>query len=191
MALVEDGMGCPLCNEPIDDVTTCFSTTMVGLPHPLSILDDAAAHPECTVAWPHRDDFASAYNAGYGTVVVGVDSAGRLRWLSETATPAFLPSDLYGRLACLLIGLFFAIPGVSIALLLFTKPMKILEVPVLFEGVALASLFGCSLIIWAICVPSWLTRCAEGIAGHMMHFLFLLLIPFAIEAMMAIWIGGV
>ena len=190
MALLDDGMDCALCSKPIYDVSNCFATTMVGLPKPLSILDDAAAHPECTAGWREKHAFVAAYNNSYGSKVTFVGSDGALHWISEKTSNPFLPDDVFGRLACLLIGILFAFPGVPLTVVLLSKPKKIVEAPVAFEGAVLASLFGCLLLMWAVFTPSWIRLWAERIAGHMAIFLFVLFTPFAIQAMIAIWFGG-
>jgi hypothetical protein len=83
MALVDDGMPCAICGKPIDDVSTCFTTTMVGLQLPLSRLDDSAAHPECVDAWEHKTEFVEAYNARWKERQFEIDDAGHVKWVGR------------------------------------------------------------------------------------------------------------
>ncbi len=80
MALVYNGMRCPLCGEPIDleNVAELFATTMVGLEEPLSSLDDAAAHSRCVDAWPLKGEFVEAYNAKWGKRRLAIDRRGHV-----------------------------------------------------------------------------------------------------------------
>lgn len=81
MALVDDGMPCAICGKPIDDGSTCFTTTMVGLAPPLSRLDDSVAHPECVDAWEHKAEFVAAYNARWKERQFEIDDAGHVKWV--------------------------------------------------------------------------------------------------------------
>lgn len=64
MALVDAGMPCALCGEPIaDPARDTFTLTMCGIEDlRFSILDDAACHQKCIDEWNLRDEFVDYYN---------------------------------------------------------------------------------------------------------------------------------
>ena len=64
MALVDAGMPCALCGEPIiDPMHDTFAMTMWGIDDVrFAVLDDVACHQTCVDQWPLRDEFIDYYN---------------------------------------------------------------------------------------------------------------------------------
>jgi hypothetical protein len=64
MALLWEGMTCPLCEKPIDLAAGGYLTfPCVGLTNPrYAALDDAAVHRVCLNTWRKRDQFVALFN---------------------------------------------------------------------------------------------------------------------------------
>jgi hypothetical protein len=64
MALLWEGMRCPLCERPIDvDAGEYITFPCVGITDPrYESLDDAAVHRACPNAWRKRDHFVMLFN---------------------------------------------------------------------------------------------------------------------------------
>ena len=64
MALVNNGMPCAICGEPIEDVSKdIFALTFYGIrDRRFARLDDSACHQACIDNWHLRDEFISFYN---------------------------------------------------------------------------------------------------------------------------------
>ena len=188
MALIENGMVCPLCNNPIDDLSKCLATTMVNLSGPLSVLDDAAAHSDCVADWPLKEEFVAAYNEAYGSPVLEIRPNGHVEWQAKFQ-PAFLPADSNGRIACMLSGLLFGSIGYTWLSLFVVRPRKILDAPIFFECSLIASLFGTCLILWALFRPDWVRRATDHIVKHLAWLLVILFIPFAARVIITLLNG--
>jgi hypothetical protein len=64
MALLWEGMLCPLCEKVIDlNVENYIAFPCVGLNNPrYSSLDDSAVHRDCLNTWRKRDHFVTLFN---------------------------------------------------------------------------------------------------------------------------------
>lgn len=64
MALMWDGMRCPLCEKSLDiDAVGYIAFPCVGLTNPrYERLDDAAVHRACLNTWRRRDQFVALFN---------------------------------------------------------------------------------------------------------------------------------
>ena len=79
MAMIYDGMPCPLCGRDLLDGQPFEAFAMLGIDDPaVADLDDGAAHAACLRAWPLRDRFVAGYNA----------AAGRCGWGDRLAVSA-------------------------------------------------------------------------------------------------------
>ncbi len=96
-----------------------------------------------------------------------------------------------GRLACLLIGLFFGGIGSCSLWVLVANRRDVIDALALYEGSAIAVVFGGCLILWAIFRPAWVHRLALRIAKHLILFIAVLFVPIAIRAMVALLSGDI
>jgi hypothetical protein len=101
----------------------------------------------------------------------------------------FLPDDLNGRIACLLIGLLFGAIGLSLLTLLLANPKKIFAGLVLVECSLVASLFASCMVLWALFRPEWIRRATHRIVQHLFLLMAALFIPFAVEAIIILLSG--
>lgn len=64
MALLDTGMPCAICGEPIADPShDIFAMTMWGIDDPrFALLDDATCHQTCIDQWSLRDEFIDYFN---------------------------------------------------------------------------------------------------------------------------------
>lgn len=90
MALIEPGMPCGLCGEPIHDPdvdTFCTTAHSELYYHPeFNVLNDAAVHQSCIDSWTERDAFVAFFNSEIrDSLVVGQDGHVRYRrwWVTE------------------------------------------------------------------------------------------------------------
>ena len=93
----------------------------------------------------------------------------------------FLPSDVKGRIACLLIGLFFGAAGLYSLALLIENRRNPLDAVTVYEGSVLAAVFGGVLIVWSLFRPDWVQRFSIMIVGHIFLFIWVLIAPIAVE----------
>ena len=93
-----------------------------------------------------------------------------------------LPRDLYGRIACMLIGITLGIPAAGFLVVMIRAPRQRWELWWLYELTIAFALLGWSLLIWGILRPSWIERIADVVMGHLVSCIFLLFVPFAITA---------
>ena len=101
---------------------------------------------------------------------------------------AMFPTDMLGRLACLLIGAFFSVLGVgSLALLVSNR--RGLDAFAVYELSAAAALFGICLLLWGLLMPRWLARVAHHAVSHFLWVIMVLFLPFAIRAIVVLFNG--
>lgn len=98
----------------------------------------------------------------------------------------FLPRDIKGRIACVLIGVTFGGIGAIVLAAFILDRRNPLDWLLVYEGALLATLFGATLLLWAIFRPEALQRFSVGLAGHMMLFVLLLFVPFAVQAILTL-----
>ena len=73
MALIIDGMTCPICDQPLDiDGPLVATSHFIADPSdPLWRFSDAAMHYDCFQRREHRQEFVDKYNASLGQIVWG------------------------------------------------------------------------------------------------------------------------
>jgi len=103
----------------------------------------------------------------------------------------FLPDDLNGRTACLLIGLLFGAIGFHLLTLLLANPKKIFAVLVLVECSLVASLFASCLVLWALFRPEWIRRATNRVVQHLFLLMAAMFIPFAVEFIILLLSGRI
>ena len=109
---------------------------------------------------------------------------------SSTSAPAFLPSDLKGRTACVVIGLFFSITGGSVCKWLLTVPFR----PTMFALYELSLawfLFGVCTLLWGMFMPNWIRVLAQIVVAHFVIVIAALFVPFAFQVVVALLSGNV
>lgn len=101
-----------------------------------------------------------------------------------------LPKDIPGRLACVLIGVFFGGIGTwsLIALVVLGRG---LDAYIIYELSLLAAALGWTIFIWGLAVPKWLERVISRLTAKIVLVVAVLFIPFAIEAICRLIRGNV
>jgi hypothetical protein len=94
-----------------------------------------------------------------------------------------LPSDVKGRIACVLIGLFFSISGGPVCMWLLTRPFRLHSL-VIYELAFTWCLFGVGTLLWRLFMPNWIRTFTQHVVVHLVLVIALLFVPFALQAVL-------
>lgn len=92
-----------------------------------------------------------------------------------------LPNDSYGRLACVIAGLFFGFGASWLLVALFMKVGFRVDRLWVLELLGMFAIFGWGLVLWGVAMPSWITRVVDHATLYIMIAIMALFLPIAFE----------
>lgn len=102
-----------------------------------------------------------------------------------------LPNDTFGRLACVIAGLFFGFGASWLLVALFMKVEFRLDRLWVLELLGMFATFGWGLVLWGMAMPAWITRIVDHATVYIMISIMALFLPIAVEFLLLCFQGQV
>lgn len=102
-----------------------------------------------------------------------------------------LPNDIFGRLACVIAGLFFGLGASCLLVALFMKVGFRVDRLWVLELLGMFATFGWGLFLWGIAMPTWITRIVDHATVYIMIAIIALFLPIAFEFLLLCFKGQV